>query len=949
MVTVPDVVGMAQATAESTIVAAILTVGNVTTAYSPTVPTGDVISQSPTAGSSVVHDSAVDIVVSLGVEPVDVPNVVGSTQAAAEAAIVAADLTVGTVTTENSDTVPAGDVISQNPAGGASVMPGTSVDLVVSLGVQMVTVPNVVGMAQAAAEAAITAATLTVGNVTTAYSPTVPTGDVISQDPTAGSSVVHDSAVDIVVSLGVEPVTVPNVVGSAQAAAEAAITAATLTVGNVTTQYSDTVAAGVVISQNPAGGTSVAPGTSVDLVVSLGVEMVTVPNVVGMSQAAAQSAITAATLTVGNVTTAYSPTVAAGDVISQSPTAGSSVVHDSAVDIVVSDGPQPVTVPDVVGSTQAAAEAAITAATLTVGNVTTAYSPSVPAGDVISQNPAGGASVLPGTSVDLVVSLGLQMVTVPDVVGMAQAAAESAITSALLIVGNVTTAYSDTVAAGDVISQNPTAGASIAAGSTVDIVVSLGVQMVTVPDVTGMAQAAAEAALTAAQLTTGNVTTAYSDTVAAGDVISQSPTAGASVPHDSAVDLVVSLGVQMVTVPDVVGLAQATAETIITGATLTVGNVTTATSETVPEGDVISQSPTAGASVVHDSAVDIVVSLGDTPMEWENVVLPANGGVLESFTDEYGSGWVASDLTNGVTNEDGWASKANPAVPQEFVFSFEDGNNAILSDAVIHGGTGEGGVYYSKDVEVWTSINGADYTLAGSGTLLNVTNDSVAIDLGQVEAKKIKLVVTSGYRTDYWELSEFVVTGSIIPPPPDTTAPTPSPMTFASAPAATSDTTIAMTATTATDDLNPVEYYFAETSGNPGGSDSGWQSSTSYTDTGLTPDTQYTYTVTARDTSSNQNTTAASTPASATTDSEPSGDTVNITKAEFKSDKSELKVEATSSDAGNVTLTVVNYGVMTYKSDKLKYEYKATVGSAPSTITVSSSGGGSDTANVTQK
>ena len=159
-----------------------------------------------------------------------------------------------------------------------------------------------------------------------------------------------------------------------------------------------------------------------------------------------------------------------------------------------------------------------------------------------------------------------------------------------------------------------------------------------------------------------------------------------------------------------------------------------------------------------------------------------------------------------------------------------------------------------------------------------------------------------------------------------------------------------MTATTATDDLNEVEYYFTETSGNSGGSDSGWQSSATYTDTGLTAETQYTYTVTAHDTSSNQNATAPSTEASATTDAVPSGDTVAIIKAEYKSDKSELKVEATSSDNGNVTLTVVGYGQMTYKSDKLKYEYKGkNVANPGATVTVTSSGGGQDTANVTQK
>jgi beta-lactam-binding protein with PASTA domain len=259
-----------------------------------------------------------------------------------------------------------------------------------------------------------------------------------------------------------------------QAAAEAAIVAAGMTVGTVTTDYSPTVPAGDVISQDPAGGTSAPPGTSVDLVVSLGILMVDVPDVVGLAQAAAEAAITSASLVVGNVTTAYSPTVPAGVVISQNPAGGASIPAGSTVDIEVSLGVEPVTVPNVVGMAQAAAEAAITSASLVVGNVTTAYSPTVPAGDVISQNPAGGSSAAPGTSVDLVVSLGILMVDVPDVVGMTQAAAEAAITSASLIVGNVTTANSETVPAGDVISQNPAGGASIPAGSTVDIEVSLG-------------------------------------------------------------------------------------------------------------------------------------------------------------------------------------------------------------------------------------------------------------------------------------------------------------------------------------------------------------------------------------------------------------------------------------------------------------------------------------------
>jgi len=74
--------------------------------------------------------------------------------------------------------------------------------------------------------------------------------------------------------------------------------------------------------------------------------------------------------------------------------------------VTITVNPEPVTVPDVVDTTQASAEAAIVAAGLVVGDVTTSYDPVIVAGNVISQDPAAGASVLPGTSVDLVVSLG---------------------------------------------------------------------------------------------------------------------------------------------------------------------------------------------------------------------------------------------------------------------------------------------------------------------------------------------------------------------------------------------------------------------------------------------------------------------------------------------------------------------------------------------------------------
>jgi len=94
---------------------------------------------------------------------ISVPDVLGQTQANAEAAIIAADLVAGTITTANSPTVPEGSVISQNPVGGTSVAQGSPVDMIISLGPVMVSAPDVIGMVQADAETAIVSAGLTVG------------------------------------------------------------------------------------------------------------------------------------------------------------------------------------------------------------------------------------------------------------------------------------------------------------------------------------------------------------------------------------------------------------------------------------------------------------------------------------------------------------------------------------------------------------------------------------------------------------------------------------------------------------------------------------------------------------------------------------------------------------------------------------------------------------------
>lgn len=212
------------------------------------------------------------------------------------------------------------------------------------------------------------------------------------------------------VTLLLTPVTaVPNVVGDTQPAATSALTAAGFVLGAVTMQGSTTVAPGFVISQDPAAGASVESGSAVNLVVSSGVA---VPNVVGVPLAMASNELTSAGLATGSITQQYSGTVAPGTVISESPSAGSSVAGGAPVDLVVSQGAAPVEVPNLLGDSQAAAAAALSSASLSLGTVGQQASSSVPPGEVLSQSPAAGDSVSVGSVVNVILSSGPAQVSI---------------------------------------------------------------------------------------------------------------------------------------------------------------------------------------------------------------------------------------------------------------------------------------------------------------------------------------------------------------------------------------------------------------------------------------------------------------------------------------------------------------------------------------------------------
>ena len=267
---------------------------------------------------------------------VEVPDVTGMTVDQAKSTLQSDGFTVGTTTQQYSDKVDSGKVISQDPTAKTKKAKGSSVNLVVSQGTQEIEVPDLSGKTADEAKKLLQAAGLKYQAGTAEYSDKVEKDKVVRQDVAAGSKVAKDTVVTYYLSLGSEGSDVPNVVGQSR-------NSATMTLNNagfyvtVDTQYSNTVAEGLVISQSPTAGSKLKAEGTVNLVVSKGSETTQVPSVVGQSEGTAETVLTNDGFT---VTTEYqsSSTVTSGCVISQTPTAGSSLAPGKTVHLVISTG-----------------------------------------------------------------------------------------------------------------------------------------------------------------------------------------------------------------------------------------------------------------------------------------------------------------------------------------------------------------------------------------------------------------------------------------------------------------------------------------------------------------------------------------------------------------------------------------------------------------------------------
>jgi eukaryotic-like serine/threonine-protein kinase len=204
----------------------------------------------------------------------------------------------------------------------------------------------------------------------------------------------------------------------------------------------------------------------------------------------------------------------------------------------------------------------------------------------------------------------LNNVAVPNLTGMTSAQATATLNAAQLQLGTVSNTQSvqEGTPAGSVVTQDPAAGAKAAKSSKVNITLN-GPSQAQVPNMVGQTEAQAIEALQTAGFTVGTTKQAFDAKVPVGNVISQDPAAGGQAPKGTTVTLTVSKGQQSAVVPDVTGKSQSSATSALEGAGFKVA-VKTASSSSVAQGNVVSQTPGGGVTAVPGTTVTITVSSG---------------------------------------------------------------------------------------------------------------------------------------------------------------------------------------------------------------------------------------------------------------------------------------------------------------------------------------------------
>jgi beta-lactam-binding protein with PASTA domain len=538
-----------------------------------------------------------------------VPQVVGLTTAAANAALTAADLLPGSAQLRETDAAADGTVLEQAPIAGTVAPEGTRIDLVVASPVQ-VTIPAILGSPVELVAKALQQLGLKVpANLRESVASDSPPGTVIAANPRPGARVPKGTRVALTVAVP-RQVTVPDLRGRTTATAVLVLRGLGLLVAPDPVTIEATSTPGTIVTQDPAAGAIADVGSAVKVTVAIPLT-VAIPDLTGLTEDAAAAALAAAGaplvakldptsaipgLALGARTTRQGgPRI--GTVVSQAPAPGTRASIYATVDVTISIATQ-APVPRVIGLDRAAANGALTIAGFTLGSETRRPDRAV-AGTVVAQDPPAGTSWPSGARVSIVLADAI-LVQVPDVRNLAIDAAREAIVGRGLVAG-VPQPLVTAGAPGTIVSQVPDPGTRVRASSEVGLVVRAGV-----PNLIGMTLADATAAVTAVGLRLSPVLEEAADPPL-GVVLRQSPAAGSPADPGAAVEVVVSVA-PGVDVPNLVGRAIDRAIELGARRGLVVA-INEWRESDAPASTVLEQAPAAGSRAERGAAINVVIAV----------------------------------------------------------------------------------------------------------------------------------------------------------------------------------------------------------------------------------------------------------------------------------------------------------------------------------------------------
>ena len=219
----------------------------------------------------------------LNANKISVPSLVGMSQIEAKSSLKNLGLSIQVVEEVFSEDVPKGKIIATKPGGGGKVSPAGTVGLIVSKGQERIVIPILNGLTPDIASGKIADLGLSVGQVNESFDMKVAAGFVIGTDPKDGSEVRRKSIVNLIVSKGVEQLSLSSYVGKGGEQALSELNDLGFDV-NVKYSFSDNVFKGQVITQTPEKSDLISKGSKIELVISKGSEFVFVPNVLGKNK-----------------------------------------------------------------------------------------------------------------------------------------------------------------------------------------------------------------------------------------------------------------------------------------------------------------------------------------------------------------------------------------------------------------------------------------------------------------------------------------------------------------------------------------------------------------------------------------------------------------------------------------------------------------------------------------